>query len=108
MIRLYGMIPNIDVNITYSGLRPGEKLYEELLNDEENTTQTYHDKIMIAKVRDVSFEQIKLCTVELEGILTTSNDEMMLVSKMKELVPEYISNNSVYEKLDAAVISIAK
>ncbi len=108
MIRLYGMIPNIDVNITYSGLRPGEKLYEELLNDEENTTQTYHDKIMIAKVRDVHFDQIKLCTIELEAILTSSNDEMMLVRKMKELVPEYISNNSVYEKLDAAVISIAK
>ncbi len=108
MIRLYGMIPNIDVNITYSGLRPGEKLYEELLNDEENTTQTYHDKIMIAKVRDVSLIQIKACTIELEAILTSSNDEMLLVRKMKELVPEYISNNSVYEKLDAAVISMAK
>ena len=107
MIRLYGLIPNIDVNITYSGLRPGEKLYEELLNDEENTTQTYHDKILIAKVRDVSLELVKECTVELEVILTTSNDEMKLVRKMKELVPEYISNNSVYEKLDTAVISIA-
>ncbi len=107
MIRLYGLIPNIDVNITYSGLRPGEKLYEELLNDEENTTQTYHDKILIAKVRDVSLEIVKQCTVELEVILTTSNDEMKLVRKMKELVPEYISNNSVYEKLDTTVISIA-
>jgi FlaA1/EpsC-like NDP-sugar epimerase len=107
MIRLYGLIPNIDVNITYSGLRPGEKLYEELLNDEENTTQTYHDKILIAKVRDVSLELVKECTVELEVILTTTNDEMKLVRKMKELVPEYISNNSVYEKLDTTVISIA-
>ena len=107
MIRLYGLIPNIDVNITYSGLRPGEKLYEELLNDEENTTQTYHDKILIAKVRDVSLELVRECTVELEVILTTSNDEMKLVRKMKELVPEYISNNSVYEKLDTTVISIA-
>ena len=108
MIRLYGLIPNIDVNITYSGLRPGEKLYEELLNDEENTTQTYHDKILIAKVRDVSYELVYQSTLELENILNTSNDEMQLVSKMKELVPEYISNNSIYEKLDASVISIAK
>ncbi len=108
MIRLYGLIPNIDVNITYSGLRPGEKLYEELLNDEENTTQTYHDKILIAKVRDVSFDLVYQSTIELENILNTTNDEMQLVSKMKELVPEYISNNSIYEKLDASVISIAK
>jgi FlaA1/EpsC-like NDP-sugar epimerase len=108
MIRLYGLIPNIDVNITYSGLRPGEKLYEELLNDEENTTQTYHDKILIAKVRDVSLELVQNSTMELEYILSTSNDEMKLVGKMKELVPEYISNNSIYEKLDTAVISIAK
>ncbi|MFM1756133.1 MAG: hypothetical protein RL621_1075 [Bacteroidota bacterium] len=108
MIRLYGLIPNIDINITYSGLRPGEKLYEELLNDEENTTQTYHDKILIAKVRDVSFDLVYQSTIELENILNTSNDEMQLVSKMKELVPEYISNNSIYQKLDASVISIAK
>ncbi len=108
MIRLYGLIPNIDINITYSGLRPGEKLYEELLNDEENTTQTYHDKILIAKVRDVSLELVQNSTMELEHILSTSNDEMKLVSKMKELVPEYISNNSIYERLDTTVISIAK
>ncbi len=107
MIRLYGLIPNIDVNITYSGLRPGEKLYEELLNDEENTTQTYHEKILIAKVREVSFELVKQNTQELEHILTTTNDEMLLVGKMKELVPEYISNNSIYQQLDTTVISIA-
>jgi FlaA1/EpsC-like NDP-sugar epimerase len=107
MIRLYGLIPNIDVNITYSGLRPGEKLYEELLNDEENTTQTYHEKILIAKVREVSFDLVKQNTYELETILSTTNDEMLLVGKMKELVPEYISNNSIYEQLDTTVISIA-
>ncbi len=107
MIRLYGLIPNIDINITYNGLRPGEKLYEELLNDEENTAQTYHEKILIAKVRDVSFDLVHQSTIELENILSTTNDEMQLVSKMKELVPEYISNNSIYEKLDASVISIA-
>jgi FlaA1/EpsC-like NDP-sugar epimerase len=106
MIRLYGLIPNIDVNITYSGLRPGEKLYEELLNDAENTTQTYHDKILIAKVREVSFELVKQNTLELETILSTTNDEMLLVGKMKELIPEYISNNSIYQQLDGKVISI--
>jgi FlaA1/EpsC-like NDP-sugar epimerase len=107
MIRLYGMIPNIDINITYTGLRPGEKLYEELLNDAENTSETYHDKILIAKVRDVSIELVKQNTFELETILTTTNDEMLLVGKMKELVPEYISNNSIYQQLDSKVISIA-
>ena len=107
MIRLYGLIPNIDINITYSGLRPGEKLYEELLNDAENTSETYHDKILIAKVRDVSIELVKQNTFELETILTTTNDEMLLVGKMKELVPEYISNNSIYQQLDSKVISIA-
>jgi FlaA1/EpsC-like NDP-sugar epimerase len=107
MIRLYGLIPNIDVNITYSGLRPGEKLYEELLNDAENTTHTYHEKILIAQVRDVSIELVKQNTLELETILSTSNDEMLLVGKMKELVPEYISNNSIYQQLDSKVISIS-
>ena len=107
MIRLYGLIPNIDVNITYSGLRPGEKLYEELLNDAENTTQTYHEKILIAQVRDVSIELVKQNTLELETILSTTNDEMLLVGKMKELVPEYISNNSIYQQLDTKVISIS-
>ncbi len=107
MIRLYGLIPNIDVNITYSGLRPGEKLYEELLNDAENSTQTYHEKILIAQVREVSFELVKQNTLELETILSTTNDEMLLVAKMKELVPEYISNNSIYQQLDTKVISIS-
>jgi FlaA1/EpsC-like NDP-sugar epimerase len=107
MIRLYGLIPNIDVNITYSGLRPGEKLYEELLNDAENTTQTYHEKILIAQVREVSFELVKQNTLELETILSTTSDEMLLVGKMKELVPEYISNNSIYQQLDSKVISIS-
>jgi hypothetical protein len=107
MIRLYGLIPNIDVNITYSGLRPGEKLYEELLNDAENTTQTYNENILIAQVREVSFELVKQNTLELETILSTTNDEMLLVGKMKELVPEYISNNSIYQQLDSKVISIS-
>jgi len=103
MIRLYGMIPNIDINITYSGLRPGEKLYEELLNDAENTLSTYHDKIMIAKVREVDLAHIKNSFNDLSLLVTSASmvfNEMELVGKMKELVPEFLSNNSVFEQLD--------
>ena len=100
MIRLYGMIPNIDVNITYSGLRPGEKLYEELLNDAENTITTYHDKILIAKVREVELSAIKLSYDQLGHLVLSASNEMQLVGKMKELVPEFLSNNSVFEQLD--------
>ena len=103
MIRLYGMIPNIDINITYSGLRPGEKLYEELLNDAENTLATYHDKILIAKVREVSLASINESFSDLRLLVTSASkvsNEMELVGKMKELVPEFISNNSIFERLD--------
>jgi FlaA1/EpsC-like NDP-sugar epimerase len=100
MIRLYGLIPNIDIDIVYSGLRPGEKLYEELLNDGENTGNTYHDKIMIAKVRDVAFEEIKDHFNALVTLINQAESEMYLVAKMKEIVPEFVSNNSVFEKLD--------
>jgi FlaA1/EpsC-like NDP-sugar epimerase len=103
MIRLYGMIPNIDINITYSGLRPGEKLYEELLNDAENTLATYHDKILIAKVREVSLASINESFNDLRLLVTSASkvsNEMELVGKMKELVPEFISNNSIFERLD--------
>lgn len=100
MIRLYGMIPNIDINITYSGLRPGEKLYEELLNDAENTLATYHDKILIAKVREVELSHVKVCFDDLGQLVTNAKNEMQLVGKMKELVPEFLSNNSVFEQLD--------
>lgn len=106
MIRLYGMIPNIDINITYSGLRPGEKLYEELLNDAENSLATYHDKILIAKVRDIEIADIKCRFDELAQLSQNSMNEMQLVSKMKELVPEFLSNNSVYEQLDGKVINL--
>ena len=100
MIRLYGMIPNIDINITYSGLRPGEKLYEELLNDAENTLATYHDKILIAKVREVELASVKLSFDELGQLVLSATNEMQLVGKMKDLVPEFLSNNSVFETLD--------
>jgi FlaA1/EpsC-like NDP-sugar epimerase len=103
MIRLYGFIPNIDIEIKYTGLRPGEKLYEELLNDGENTAHTYHEKIMIAKVRDVEFDYVKSNFDILAGLVSGAATEMHLVAKMKELVPEFLSNNSDFEKLDTKV-----
>ena len=104
MIRLYGFIPNIDIDIKYTGLRPGEKLYEELLNDGENTSETYHKKILIAKVRDVSFDQVRFSFGELEILVSGADNEILLVSKMKELIPEFLSKNSSYESLDKAKI----
>jgi FlaA1/EpsC-like NDP-sugar epimerase len=108
MIRLYGYIPNIDIDITYSGLRPGEKLYEELLNDAENTLNTYHEKIMIAKVREVAMQDIEAKFNQFRILVNTSKNENELVALMKALVPEFISNNSVFEQLDvnAKVVGI--
>ena len=100
MIRLYGLIPNIDINITFTGLRPGEKLYEELLNDAENVQKTYHEKIMIAKVRSIVHTDIKEAYNYFVEMVNQPDKELLLVAKMKELVPEFISNNSVYESLD--------
>jgi FlaA1/EpsC-like NDP-sugar epimerase len=100
MIRLYGLTPNIDINITYSGLRPGEKLYEELLADEENTIKTYHSKIMIAKVRYVDYYEIDRYFSKLSEEINTKVEESHLVSIIKSIVPEFKSNNSVYEELD--------
>ncbi len=100
MIRLYGLIPNIDINITFTGLRPGEKLYEELLNDAENVQKTYHEKIMIAKVRTVVHSNTLDAYNHFVEMVNQPDKELLLVAKMKELVPEFISNNSVYESLD--------
>jgi FlaA1/EpsC-like NDP-sugar epimerase len=102
MIRLYGYIPNIDIDITYSGLRPGEKLYEELLNDAENTLNTYHEKIMIAKVREVALQDIEVKFNHFRTLVNSSDNENELVALMKALVPEFISNNSVFEQLDSS------
>ncbi|WP_262248697.1 polysaccharide biosynthesis protein [Parapedobacter soli] len=99
MIKLSGLIPNKDISIEYSGLRPGEKLYEELLNDLENTLPTHHHKIMVAKVREYDFEQVEAQVSTLINI-TKNQNEREIVLKMKELVPEFKSNNSVYEELD--------
>ncbi len=102
MIRLYGYIPNIDIDITYSGLRPGEKLYEELLNDAENTLNTYHEKIMIAKVREIALQDIEAKFNQFRTLVNSADNENELVALMKALVPEFISNNSVFEQLDGS------
>jgi FlaA1/EpsC-like NDP-sugar epimerase len=99
MIRLAGLIPNQDVKIEFSGLRPGEKLFEELLNDNENTMPTHHEKIMIGKTREYLFEDIEPQIYELIKY-AKGNDDVQVVRAMKQLVHEFKSKNSVFEELD--------
>ena len=96
MIRLSGAK---NVKIEYTGLREGEKLYEEVLNAKENTKPTFHKKIRIAEVREYDFNKVSKDVDELIE-LSAHYDDMATVKKMKEIVPEYKSNNSKYEKLD--------
>ena len=96
MIKLSGAK---NVEIKYTGLRPGEKLYEEVLNDKEGTKPTFHEKIRIAEVRSYEFAEVAKDIDELIEI-SKGYDNMATVKKMKEIVPEYKSNNSVYEELD--------
>ena len=88
-----------NVKIVYTGLRPGEKLYEEVLNELEGTKPTFHEKIRIAEVRECDFADISRQVDELVEI-SKRYDDMETVKKMKEIVPEYKSNNSIYEELD--------
>mgnify|MGYP000037964826 FL=1 len=106
MIRLSGLVPNIDIEIKYTGLRPGEKLYEELLSDAENTISTHHDKILIAKIREEKIEGLETHFEELFTYAGQAGQSMAMVSKMKELVPEFVSNNSVFEQLDQTKASV--
>ena len=99
MIRLAGLVPNQDVKIQYTGLRPGEKLFEELLNDHENTMPTHHEKIMIGKVREYVFADIESQIYELLKH-AKKNDDRQVVIVMKTLVREYKSKNSIFEGLD--------
>ncbi|TDG37728.1 polysaccharide biosynthesis protein [Pedobacter changchengzhani] len=99
MIRLAGLEPNVDIKIEFSGLRPGEKLYEELLNDNENTMPTHHEKIMIGKVREYVFEEVETQIAQLINSAKNDNDRQVVV-RMKKLVPEFKSNNSIFEELD--------
>ena len=99
MIRLSGLQPDIDIKIAFTGLRPGEKLYEELLNISENTLPTHHPRIMIAKVRQFDHEVISDYLNELRDILNTDNN-FSIVGCLKKIVPDYKSSNSIYESLD--------
>jgi FlaA1/EpsC-like NDP-sugar epimerase len=99
MIYLSGFEPGRDIEIVYTGLREGEKLYEELLNNYEDTLPTHHKKIMIAKVKEISYNEINKF-VDLFNDLVYDSNELKMVALMKELVPEYKSNYSRYEVLD--------
>ncbi len=98
MVQLSGLTLDKDISIQYTGLRPGEKLYEELLANEENTTKTEHKKIMIAKVRTCKYDEL---LPKVEKLLQHQNeDEFTIVADMKDIVEEYKSQNSVFEVID--------
>ena len=99
MIKLSGLTVGKDIAIKVTGLRPGEKLYEELLGDSENSLPTHHEKIMKAKIDSMGFEEIKLLLEDLSELIIES-DNFKLVKKLKEIVPEFISNNSEFSSLD--------
>jgi len=104
MIKLSGLELGKDIQIRFTGLRPGEKLYEELLADKESTITTHHPQIMIAKVREYDFEEVAKNVNQLVSLYEGQDNET-IVAQMKELVPEYRSQNSVYSKLDTKDIS---
>lgn len=101
MIQLSGLELGKDIQIQYTGIRPGEKLYEELLANEENTLPTHHRKIMIARVKQYEFGYVSKEIEELIALFP-SQDNLAIVRKMKSIVPEYISMHSDFEKLDKA------
>jgi FlaA1/EpsC-like NDP-sugar epimerase len=95
MIMLNGLEPNIDIAIKITGLRPGEKLFEELLADAETALPTHHPKILIAKTRENP--------IEFDALVQQLNLEDQLLSRvsiMKQIVPEFVSNNSLFQQLD--------
>lgn len=99
MIKLYGLTVGKDIEIVYTGLRPGEKLYEELLNDKENTLPTHHPQIMRAKVQEFDHAIVRAQVDDLIQMFSNQNNTE-IVSHMKAMVPEYKSNNSEFEQLD--------
>ena len=105
MIRLSGLEEGTDIDIKFTGLRPGEKLKEELLNDKENTIGTHNRKIMIAKVPEYNYLKVNALISD----LYKQKDDLknkVLVKTMKEIVPEYRSNNSIYEELDSNILKM--
>ncbi len=99
MIQLYGFKPEVDIKIKETGLRSGEKLFEELLTQSENLLATPHPKIMRARVSGLTYKEVSKFIDELTGLII-EEDELQVVRKMKEIVPEFVSNNSVFQVLD--------
>lgn len=99
MIKLSGFEPNLDIKIIYTGLRPGEKLYEELLSDDAKTLPTHNEKILISKDPNMEFEDIEKYTNQIVKA-ALRREKIQVVQLLKEIVPEFKSNNSVYEVLD--------
>lgn len=98
MIKLSGLTLDKDIKIEFSGLRQGEKLYEELLTNQENTKQTEHEKIMIADVRRYTYSEVTQSINKLIGL--KDSDAFQIVKKMKEIVPEFKSQNSRFDSLN--------
>ena len=107
MITLSGLRVDRDIEIKFTGLRPGEKLYEELLNNNENTLPTHHPKILKATLNTPSYSFMEIQASDLERILH-EGDNNDLVAKIKDVIPEYKSNNSIFEKLDKQAYQIKK
>jgi len=99
MIKLSGLEEGTDIEIKITGLRPGEKLYEELLNQEESTLPTHHKKIMVGKVKSYDYYKVK-AQIKILVKQYDSQDNFAIVKQMKSIVPEFISNNSVFSSLD--------
>ena len=108
MITLSGMRVDRDIEIKFTGLRPGEKLYEELLSTDENTLPTHHPKILIAKVNTPSYSYMDIQMNLMQEVLDEGGNNNDLVSKIKEVIPEYKSNNSIFEKLDKITVNIKR
>ena len=99
MIKLSGLELNKDIRISVTGLRPGEKMYEELLSNDENTMPTHHPKILIGKIKEVQFKAVESLIQELINHTINQNNDL-IVKKMKHIVPEFLSNNSDFSKFD--------
>jgi len=102
MIKLSGFEPNVDIKLVYTGLRPGEKLYEELLSDSTKTMPTHHKKIMISKDPSMSFTEIEALTTQMYEVAMQGN-KTEVVRLLKQIVKEFKSNNSEYETLDKKI-----
>ena len=105
MIKLSGKTLDQDIDIVFTGLREGEKLYEELLNNKENTIPTHHPKIMIAKTREEDYLEVRN-KLEALGKLALLGEELEMVKLMKVIVPEFISNQSKYQELDKKAVKV--